>query len=87
MLGYTNSIEREVISVASGKVEIFALELELVASDPHELVLGRGSGSGEGQQARDEQVRSRNEHLDGLATEIWSTLPRGNQGLLTPPWC
>src|SRR4051812_268579 len=65
----TNPIEREVIGVASGEVEILAVELELVSRDSDELGAAagftRGSSSREGQDAGGKEGRGRKMHGDG----------------------
>ena len=62
----TDPIERKVVSVASGEVEILVPQLELLSIDGDELgILGGaaipttagGSRSREGQQAGDEELR------------------------------
>jgi hypothetical protein len=71
---FTDPIERKVVSVASGEVEILISQLKLLSIDGDELgVLGGaamvtttgGSRSRDGQQAGDEELR-RNVHDDGL---------------------
>jgi hypothetical protein len=71
---FTDPIERKVVSVASGKVEILVPQLEFLSIDGDELgILGwaamatttGGSRSREGQQAGDEELR-RDVHYDGL---------------------
>ena len=87
MLGSTNPIEREVIGVASGKVEILAVELELVSRDRDELgAFTRGSSSREGQGAGGKEGRGRKMHGDG-PDDVEHSLATGSNSTRAVPWC
>ncbi len=82
MSEFTNPIEREIIGIASGKVEILAVELELVSRDSDELGAAarftRGSSSREGQDAGGKEGRGREMHGDGPNDVEHSLATRSN---------
>ncbi len=78
----TNPIEREVIGVASSKVKVLAVELELVSRHSDKLGaaagFARGSSSREGQDAGGKEGRGRKMHGDGPGDVERSLATRSN---------